>query len=167
MALHVVMGVSGCGKSSVASALATATGGLFIEGDDFHSPANKAKMSAGIPLNDGDRAEWLDRLNRELSGFQDSGKEVFLSCSALRESYRKRLGEGLPPLHFIYLKGSRECIAKRLAQRTGHFMPPSLLESQFATLEEPKDALVVPIDQPLEGIVAEILSALRRTPAKD
>jgi gluconokinase len=165
MALHVVMGVSGCGKSSLASALAWETGGTFIEGDDFHSEASKAKMSSGIPLDDKDRESWLDLLNRELTKHQHHGKEVFLACSALRQTYRDRLGKGLPPLQFIYLKGSRECLGSRLAERSGHFMPASLLESQFEILEEPKTALVISVEQSPRSIITETLDALRINPA--
>ncbi len=162
MSLHVVMGVSGCGKSSVARMLAEAGGGDFLDADDFHPPANRAKMAAGIPLQDEDRWGWLDLLNAELASRSDSSRPTFLACSALRRVYRERLSSGLPGLRFIYLKGSRECIGERLAARTGHFMPAALLESQFATLEEPHEgeALIVPIDQPLDEVVRSALESL-------
>lgn len=162
MSLHVVMGVSGCGKSSVARMLAEAGGGDFLDADDFHPPANRAKMAAGIPLQDEDRWGWLDQLNAELASRSDSSRPTFLACSALRRVYRERLSSGLPGLRFIYLKGSRECIGERLAARTGHFMPAALLESQFATLEEPHEgeALIVPIDQPLDEVVRTALASL-------
>lgn len=162
MSLHIVMGVSGCGKSSVARMLAEASGGDFLDADDFHPPANRAKMAAGIPLQDEDRWGWLDLLNAELSSRSASSRPTFLACSALRRVYRERLASGLPGLRFIYLKGSRECIGERLAARTGHFMPAALLESQFTTLEEPQEgeALIVPIDQPLEEVVRTALASL-------
>lgn len=161
-AAFVVMGVSGCGKSSVAERLAAALGGDFLDADDFHSPANKAKMSAGIPLQDEDRWGWLDTLNAELRARSGGDRPVFLACSALRRVYRERIAEGIPSLRFLYLKGSRELIAERLAARTGHFMAPTLLESQFAVLEEPdeKEAVVVGINHPLEEIVGELLSKI-------
>ena len=160
MSLFVVMGVSGCGKSSVASRLAAAKDGDFLDADDFHPPANKAKMAAGIPLQDEDRAGWLDTLNEELTRRAANGGDTFLACSALRQVYRDRLSAGLPNLGFIYLKGSPEAIRSRLETRTDHFMPATLLESQFSTLEEPTDALTVSIEQPLHLVVQEILSRI-------
>lgn len=156
MSAHVVMGVSGCGKSTVALALAEKRGGLFLDADDFHPPANKQKMAAGIPLTDEDRWGWLNALNEELKRPPES-RDVFLACSALREIYREKLRAGLPGLRFIYLKGSREVIARRLGERKGHFMPAALLDSQFATLEEPKDAIVINIDQTPDAVIEEAL----------
>lgn len=156
----MVMGVSGCGKSSVAEELATLSGGTFLDADDFHPAANKAKMAAGTPLQDEDRWGWLDALNRELRDRITSPKHTFLACSALKQIYRNRLASALPELGFIYLRGSKECIAQRLSKRTDHFMPPALLESQFATLEEPVDALTVSIDQPLPEVVRAILAKI-------
>jgi gluconokinase len=160
MSLFVVMGVSGCGKSSLAKELATLSDGTFLDADDFHPPANKAKMAAGIPLQDDDRWGWLDALNAELKTRKDFTQHTFLACSALRQIYRERLAATLPGLRFIYLQGSKECIGQRLSKRTDHFMPPALLESQFATLEEPVDALVIPIDQPLPEVVRAILAKI-------
>jgi gluconokinase len=160
MSIFVVMGVSGCGKSSVAARLAAAKDGDFLDADDFHPPANKAKMAAGIPLQDEDRAGWLDTLNEELKSRAANGRDTFLACSALRQVYRDRLSAGLPSLVFIYLKGSREAIRSRLEKRTDHFMPATLLESQFATLEEPMNALTVSIEQPLDQVVEETLSRI-------
>lgn len=158
--LFVVMGVSGCGKSTVAAELARSTGGVFLEGDDFHPPASRDKMAAGIPLRDEDRKGWLDMLHAVLKSRSHSGEATFLACSALKQSYREHLLEGLPGLRFIYLQGSRECILARLAERTGHFMPASLLESQFAILEEPENALTVDVNRPPEAVVGEILRKL-------
>lgn len=162
MSAYVVMGVSGCGKSTVAQALAENRAALFLDADDFHPPANKQKMAAGIPLTDDDRWGWLDALNAELKRQAAESREVFLACSALREVYRERLRAGLPDLRFIYLKGSKDVIARRLGERKGHFMPAALLDSQFATLEEPSDAIVVDIDQSAEAVIAEALRAIAR-----
>ena len=160
MKFFILMGVSGSGKSTVARLLAEKTGGLFLETDDFHSPANKEKMAAGIPLEDEDRWGWLDTLHRELERLISAPGVLFLACSALRQAYRERLTEGLPGVHYIYLTGSKEEIRRRLEQRKGHFMSPSLLESQFETLEEPEGALVVSIEQPLDLLIGEILRHL-------
>jgi gluconokinase len=156
MNLYVVMGVSGSGKTTIARALAENTGGVWLDADEFHPPENKRKMAAGIPLTDDDRWEWLDTLRLELKNRTDAKGPVFLACSALRESYRQHLANGLPGLQFIYLKGSPECIAARLASRTGHFMSPALLKSQFETLEEPTCAITADIDQTTESLVAEL-----------
>ena len=152
----VVMGVSGCGKSTVAEMLAQETGGVFLDADDFHPPANREKMASGIPLCDDDRWGWLEILNRELKTLDGSGKPVFLACSALRQVYRDHLSEGLPHLRFIYLKGSAELIRSRMASRDNHFMPTSLLDSQFATLEEPRDAIIAHISLPLQELIENI-----------
>jgi gluconokinase len=144
--LFIVMGVSGCGKTTIARKLAAATGGDWRDGDDFHSTENKAKMSAGIPLTDADRRPWLDRLNAELRA-APGDKPFFLACSALKQKYRDRLTAGLPEARFVYLKGSMELIRSRMAQRRNHFMPVGLLESQFADLEEPKEAIVLDISR--------------------
>lgn len=154
------MGVAGCGKSTIARALAGATGGLFIEGDDFHPAANKEKMAAGTPLTDADRWPWLDRLIREVRDLAAQDKPVFLSCSALKKSYRDHLAAALPGLRFIYLKGSFEVIHERMKSRTGHFMPAALLQSQFATLEEPGDAFTLDVSLPPDRIVQQALGLI-------
>ncbi len=141
----VVMGVTSCGKTTVGEALATALHAeVFIEGDKLHPPANIAKMSAGIPLTDDDRWPWLTRIGNELAG---TGCKV-ASCSALKRAYRERITIAASrPVAFIFLSGSRELLAERIAARKGHFMPPSLLDSQLATLEIPApDELAVTID---------------------
>jgi gluconokinase len=148
------MGVSGCGKSTVARRLAEAVGGDWLDADDFHSAENKAKMSHGIPLTDDDRWPWLDRLNEELRA-ADKEKPLFLACSALKQRYRDRLRNGLPDLRFIYLKGSFELIRSRLAHRSNHFMPAKLLESQFADLEEPTAAIVLDISETLDQMIED------------
>jgi len=154
--LFVVMGVSGCGKTTVARALAQRTGGVFLDADDFHPQANKVKMASGIPLTDEDRWGWLDALNIEFRKLSETSAPVFLACSALREAYRQRLRHGLPELTLIYLKGSRECIENRLSNRSGHFMDPRLLDSQLATLEEPGSAITAAINKPMPELVEEI-----------
>ena len=139
----------------MARILASSTGGDWLDGDDFHPAENKAKMSTGIPLTDDDRWGWLDRLNAELHVAACKGKPVFLACSALKQKYRNRLITGLPQARFIYLKGSLELIRSRLAQRKNHFMPADLLESQFATLEEPKDAIVLDISKTADQLLED------------
>ena len=156
----VVMGVSGCGKSSVASQLASRTGGLFLDADDFHPPANVAKMAAGTPLTDDDRWPWLDALNQELKTQSETARPLFLACSALRKAYRDRLAAGLPDLRFIYLKGSKELIRQRMQSRENHFMPATLLDSQFAILEEPADAIIAPIEDPIPVIVDRVMQKI-------
>ncbi len=158
--LYVVMGVSGCGKSLIAQRLASRTGGLYLDADDFHPPENKAKMAAGQALTDEDRWGWLDALNGAVKAKVAAGQAVFLACSALRQIYRDRLSAGLSGARFIYLQGSKELIAARLRARHGHFMPVALLDSQFATLEEPVSALTVSIEPPAPAIVEEILRRL-------
>lgn len=149
----VIMGVSGCGKSSVGEGLAERLGIPYRDGDDLHPPANVEKMRAGIPLTDADRWPWLDRVAATLR----DGAPVIVGCSALRRAYRDRLRAGAGgPLRFIHLTGDRDLIAGRMSGRTGHYMPPSLLDSQFAALEPPgpDEALTIDIDQPLSAIIS-------------
>ncbi len=156
----VVMGVSGCGKSSVGAALSGALGIPYRDGDDLHPAVNVAKMRAGEALTDADRWPWLDRVAQELARLAP----VIVGCSALRRAYRDRIRAGAGgPVLFVHLAGSREVIAARMAARSGHFMPASLLDSQFATLEPPgpdEAAITVDINQPLDRQVAEILRRL-------
>ena len=156
----VIMGVSGCGKSSVGAALSGALGIPYRDGDDLHPPANVAKMRAGEALTDADRWPWLDRVAGELARLAP----VIVGCSALRRSYRDRIRAGAGgPVCFVHLAGSREVIAARMAARSGHFMPTSLLDSQFATLEPPgpdEAAITIDIDQPMERLVADVLRQL-------
>lgn len=154
------MGVAGCGKSTVARALADSLGAAFIEGDDFHPASNKAKMAAGTPLTDEDRWPWLDSLVTEVQRASAGGMPAVLSCSALRKTYRDRLRAGLPGLRFIYLKGDFETIRSRMAARTGHFMPVGLLESQFTTLEEPRSAITLDIAMPVDQMMSRLLPLL-------
>jgi gluconokinase len=156
----VLMGVSGAGKTEIGTRLAKALGGTFAEGDDYHPPANVAKMRAGVPLDDADRGPWLEAMSREIGAWLDAGRTVVLACSALKQRYRDILKAGRPGVRFVHLKGDPELIRKRLADRRGHYMPASLLESQLAALEEPSDAITVDIDAPPDAIVAEICKAL-------
>ena len=156
----VVMGVSGCGKTAVGSLLAQRLGARFIDADDLHPPANVEKMRAGIPLDDADRAPWLRLLNARLREVTAAGEPVVLACSALKQRYRDTLAEGLSGLRFVHLAGSRELIAARLAARQHRYMPTTLLDSQFATLEPPAEAIVVDVALPLEAAVEAAMRAL-------
>ena len=146
--LHVVvMGVSGCGKSAVGQRVAQLLGLPLVEGDEFHPQANIDKMRAGLPLNDGDRAGWLQRLGQELQARPDG---AVLTCSALKGSYRDMLRQAAPGLRFVHLRLSREQALERVASRGGHFYPPSLVASQFETLEDPRaEAGVLGVDATL------------------
>jgi gluconokinase len=133
----VVMGVAGCGKSSVGQAISDTCGGPLIEGDAFHPAANVEKMRAGIPLTDADRAGWLDRLAEQLAQGVERDEHPVLACSALRRRYRDRLRQAVPELGFVFLELQRDEAARRVQARQGHYMPASLIDSQFATLEPP------------------------------
>jgi gluconokinase len=135
----VVMGVCGCGKSTVGTALAQRLGAPFIEGDKFHPAENVAKMSAGVPLDDADRAGWLQALAGEIGKARENGKGLVVSCSALKRRYRDLLRQADPGLRFAHLQGPRELIADRLGRRTDHYMPPALLDSQLRDLEPLQD----------------------------
>lgn len=152
------MGVCGCGKTTVGEALASELGWPFLDADDFHPPANVAKMAAGQPLDDADRWPWLDRIAEELRGILARGGHAVLACSALKERYRERL-QRAGDVRIVYLKGDRETIAARLAARTHKYMPPTLLPSQFAALEEPARALAVDIREPVAAQVRFIREA--------
>lgn len=160
----LVMGVTGSGKTTVAQLLADRLAWLFLEADDFHSPANKQKMHAGIPLTDADRLPWLESIHEELLRQNKQGKNVVLACSALKEEYRRLLEAGLL-LKVIYLKGSYELIRARLHARHGHFAGEAILADQFANLEEPRDTITVSIEAPPEQIVNEIIAALGLPPS--
>jgi gluconokinase len=156
----VVMGVCGCGKTTVGRALADELGWVFLDADAFHPEANVAKMAAGVALTDADRWPWLDRLSEALRTLHASGRHAVLACSALRQTYRDRLAAA-GEVRWAYLKGDAATIEPRLASRRGHYMPPSLLASQFAALEEPATAIVVDIRQSIAAQVAQIASGLR------
>ena len=152
------MGVSGCGKSTVGQLLAARLGCPFLDADEFHPPQNVAKMAAGTPLTDADRQPWLELLNGKLRGL---GNAV-LACSALKESYRQILSQGLSGCRFVHLCGSIDLIRARLDKRRHRYMPASLLESQFATLEPPRDAIEVNISEDAPQCVEAIAARLAR-----
>jgi gluconokinase len=155
----VVMGVCGCGKTTVGRALAASLAWPFLDADDFHPPANVAKMASGQPLTDADRWPWLDRLAGELAAILARGGDGVLACSALKQSYRDRLARA-GDVRFVHLAGDRDTIAARLAARQHRYMPPTLLDSQLATLESPRDALFVDVRASVDEQVATIRAAL-------
>jgi len=160
----IVMGVSGSGKSHLANQLARVTGWAYAEGDDYHSSANKAKMQAGIPLTDEDRAPWLDALHQILLGWQRSGQSGILTCSALKAAYREHLAAGLPDLRFVWLDPPKSVLAERLSHRIGHYMSPALLDSHISTLEPPAaDGKTLHLDGSgsVEDEVAKVLAFLK------
>jgi gluconokinase len=161
----VLMGVSGCGKTSVGRALSAKTGWPFYDGDDFHPPENIAKMSNGIPLNDDDRAPWLARLHNLIAEQLAQGQSAILACSALKRKYREQLKAGNQGTIFVYLKGNFELIWARMAARKTHYMKASMLQSQFDNLEAPdaEEALVVDISADVNSIAEAILQAVDRT----
>lgn len=154
----IIMGVSGCGKTEVGRALAEKLGWDFYDADDFHPPANVAKMAAGIPLDDTDRAPWLASLHELISTRLKQAKPGVLACSALKERYRQQLLAGQDDVQLVYLKGSYELIWSRMSARRDHYMKAHMLRSQFDTLEEPLHAQIVDISTPIDGIVQEILA---------
>ena len=154
----VVMGVSGSGKTTIGKLLAQRLGCEFLDGDDFHPPGNVAKMAAGTPLTDEDRQPWLEGLNRKLRG----RTSAVVACSALKQSYRETLARELPRCTFVFLDGSLELIRSRLGKRSHRYMPASLLESQFATLEPPQAAIGVDIADSVQACVDSIASRLAR-----
>ena len=156
----IVMGVTGVGKTTIGRLLARELGCDFFDADYYHPAANVAKMRSGVPLTDDDRLPWLMRLNALLRQHVAAGKCAVLGCSALKQQYREHLAAGLADLRLVYLRGAKPLIASRLAARSGHFMNPALLYSQFAALEEPSDAIVADIDTSAEALVAAILTRL-------
>jgi gluconokinase len=169
----IMIGVSGSGKSTIAEKLAERLGWRYEDGDTFHPASNIAKMSAGQPLTDEDRWPWLQAIADEIDRACKAGEHVVIACSALKHSYRDVLVHGRDDVRIVYLRGTPELIAGRLAQRKGHFMPPGLLASQFKTLEPPgpdENPLTVSIDASVEEIVDDITGQLRpsadRTPRR-
>ena len=156
--IAVLMGVSGSGKTTIGERVAARLGWRFIDADDHHPPANVAKMSAGIPLEDEDRWPWLDKLN----GLLRAEGDAVLACSALKEAYRQRLLAGVGERRLFFLAGDKALIASRLAARKHRYMPASLLDSQFATLEAPAQAIRVDVSAPVERSVDVIVQALAR-----
>lgn len=165
----VVMGVAGCGKSSLGQALAAALSAAYIEGDSYHPPENIARMAAGIALTDADRAGWLAVLADQLALGKVQGQQLVLACSALKQRYRDTLRRGDPELLFVHLAGCQPLIAGRMAARSAHFMPTSLLDSQFADLEAPQagseNVITLDISQPLPVLLQQALQQIsqRRT----
>lgn len=154
----ILMGVSGSGKTTVGKLLAGNLGWEFYDGDDFHSPANIAKMSRGAALTDEDRQPWLQSLRELITRCIHTGEHAVIACSALKESYRTELRVN-ETVRFVYLKGSFAQLEKRLNDRQNHFMTSELLASQFATLEEPEDALIIDVSRPPAEIVSTIRTA--------
>jgi gluconokinase len=156
------MGVAGSGKTSVGELLAARLGFPFRDADEFHPPANVAKMSSGVPLEDADRWPWLDAIGAAIRDAHGEG--IVVACSALKRVYRERISKAAGrPVDFVFLDGSLETLRQRIGGRRGHFMPPSLLDSQLATLERPKAderAVTISIEQPIDAVVAATLSAL-------
>ena len=162
-AIYVVMGVSGCGKSTVGVQLAASLGVRFLEGDSLHPPRNVARMAAGFALSDEDREGWLQALAERIRQARIAGRGLVLSCSALKRSYRDILREGASDLQFVYLYGDQELLTARMAARTGHYMPMSLLASQLSTLEAPdnsENAQHFDVVRPPADIVASLMAAL-------
>ena len=156
----VVMGVSGAGKSTVGRRLARRLGWPFFEGDDYHPSANVAKMSGGEPLTEDDRRPWLEALARLVAAINESGAGAVLACSALSHLSRERLRSRSQEVVFVHLRGSIELLRERLAARAEHFFPSDLLESQYAALQAPEDALTVDVAQPPDDIVRRIVAEL-------
>jgi len=159
----IVMGVSGAGKSTIADKLAERLGWIYQDGDRFHPPSNVAKMSAGQPLTDEDRWPWLRAIAAEIERVCGAGKHVVIASSALKRAYRDILVHGRDDVRIVFLDGTQDLIAKRLAARKGHFMPPGLLDSQFKTLEPPQPSerpVTVSIDASVDGIVDDIVRQL-------
>jgi gluconokinase len=168
MTVIVMMGVSGSGKTTVAVKLAEQLGWQMLEGDKLHPPANVEKMKAGTPLDDNDRWPWLRAIADVVDNWRAEGVSGVVACSALKRSYRDMLVGSRPNVLLVYLQGSHDLIAARMAARHGHFMPTALLDSQFATLEEPTEAehpIVVSIAPPPDAIVAAVIEKLKQQDA--
>ena len=163
-AVVILMGVSGSGKSTIGAMLAARLSWRFADGDRFHPDANVEKMHKGVPLTDDDRWPWLAAIAREIDAIRARGESAVVASSALKRAYRDVLIGGRPDVVLVYLKGSKELIAARMAARRNHFMPPALLDSQFATLEEPSEdehPVVVSIDAAPDAIVDEVARKLK------
>lgn len=158
----IVMGVCGCGKSTIGEMLAEKLGYDFFDADDFHPKANVDKMASGQPLNDDDRRPWLLRLNEKLKACYASGEYAVLACSALKQAYRDLLADGIEVCHFVYLKGDYDTIYERMTKRADHYMGARMLQSQFDALEEPTDALTVGIGGDPESILADVEAQLKK-----
>jgi gluconokinase len=159
----VLMGVTASGKTTIGSRAATRLGWPFHDADDYHPPENIAKMSRGEPLTDDDRRPWLEALHRVMAEHERAGHHAIVACSALKEHYREILTDGLHTVRFVYLKVDPAVIQARLNRRKGHFMPKTMLPSQMAALEEPKDAIVLDASRPSAQLVDEIVAYVRAT----
>ncbi len=157
----IIMGVSGSGKTTVGEALAEHLGWDFYDADNFHPSENIAKMESGIPLSDSDRAPWLATLHDLISASLKTNHPGVLACSALKAHYRQRLLEGNEDVQIIYLKGSYDLIWSRMSAREEHYMKPHMLQSQFETLEEPKNALTIDTSMSVDEIVYQILKHMQ------
>ncbi|MFN2145165.1 MAG: gluconokinase [Anaerolineales bacterium] len=158
----IIMGVSGCGKTSVGQALSASTGWPFFDGDDFHPQANIDKMARGIPLDDTDRQPWLEALHNLIAEHLSQEQSLIVACSALKASYREILRGELEHVRFVHLDGSFDLIYARMQRRSGHYMKAGMLRSQFETLEPPEEALVVSIEQPVSEIIDKIVATIKR-----
>ena len=157
----LIMGVTGSGKTSIGTLLSANMGWPFYDADDFHSPANIRKMASGVPLTDEDRGPWLEELRELICHRNELGENGVLACSALKETYRRTLGADAD-VTVVYLKTHPELIRTRLERRSGHYMPPGLIESQFLDLEEPQDCIVIDGAWPPEQILGSIRSQIGR-----
>ena len=158
----IIMGVSGCGKTSVGQALSASTGWPFFDGDDFHPQANVDKMARGIPLDDTDRQPWLEALHNLIAEHLSQEQSLIVACSALKASYREILRGELEHVLFVHLDGSFDLIYARMQRRSGHYMKAGMLRSQFETLEPPEEALEVSIEQPVSEIIDKIVATIKR-----
>ena len=163
----LVMGVSGAGKTNMGRLLADELGATFLDGDDFHPPANLAKMASGEALDDGDRLPWLRNMAAALDGACRDGGKVVLACSALKQAYRDQLKAGRRDVHLVYLKGDEPLIRRRLEERAGHFMPAALLASQLAALEEPSGAITLDASLAPGALVRRVMETLSETKGGD
>ena len=154
------MGVAGSGKTAVGKGVAARLNWLFLDADDFHPAANIEKMKHGIPLNDQDRIPWLRALRNELRRLLAEGRSVILACSALKESYRKLLSDDVAPMSFVLLDVDQETIRERLQHRSAHFFPKELMNSQFAALEKPKDAIIIDARKSLDEVTDRVAQAV-------
>ena len=164
MTILVVMGVSGSGKTTIAAGIARQEGWMLLEGDKFHPPANIAKMKAGTPLTDDDRWPWLQAIAARQDELRAAGQSAVVACSTLKRAYRNILIGGRQDTLLMYLRGSRQLIEARMKARKDHFMPPALLDSQFATLEEPgadENPIVVDIDAAADATIADAVTKLK------
>jgi gluconokinase len=156
------MGVSGCGKTTLGEKTAEGLGVEYFEADSFHPEANIQKMSSGIPLTDDDRWPWLHLIREKVGQYQSQDKSAVFSCSALKESYRQFLGQGLSePIEWVYLQGRFEVIEKRMSNRKGHYFKVDMLRSQFADLEEPEYGLTLNIEDPLEEKIQTLVDTFK------